>query len=164
MSTRLFTGGGAAMGTMEREFLFELGFRGELLFGAAGDWNFRLGPAFELREVDADSFEFSAGVAGLLPVVRGWPIVLTAAGGYALRRGGVDSGPIFIGTFAWGYRSYNYHSIYGLALAPYASVRVHLDDASRWELTFGVEVDLEALVGIPYAFLRSLLRRGPPDE
>ena len=164
VSTRLFAGCGAALGTMEREFLFELGLRGEVLFGAPGDWNFRIGPAFELREVDFDTFEFTAGVAGLLPVVRGWPIVLTAAGGYALRRGRFDSGPVFVGTFAWGYRSYNYHSAYGLAVAPYASARVQLEDASQWELMFGVEIDLEALVGIPYAFFRSLAHRGPPDE
>lgn len=152
------------MGSLPGEFLLEVGLRSELLFGAPGDWNFRLGPALELREVDGDSFEMSAGVAGLLPVVRGWPIVLTAAGGYAFRRDLGGSGPIFVGTFAWGYRSYNYHSRYGLAVAPYASARVHLDDASRWELMFGVEVDLEALVGIPFAFFRSLARRGPPDE
>jgi len=163
-SVRLNVGGGVALGSMQREFLFETGYRGELLFGAPGDWSFRLGPAFEIRDIDFDTLELSGGVAALLPVVRGWPIVLTAGAGYAFRRGRFDSGPIFVGTFAWGYRSYNYHSAYGLAVAPYASARVHLDDASQWELTFGIELDLEALVGIPYAFFRSLFRRGPPDE
>ena len=122
------------------------------------------GPALDLRFQRFDSVEVAAGVATLLPVARGYPFVWTFAAGYAARAQPLDSGPIALSTLAWGYRSYNFHSFYGLALQIYASFRWHLDHRDRFEVTAGIEVDLAAMFVIPALFLVSLFRGGPPDE
>ncbi len=142
--------------------LIESTLRSELLFGAPGDEHVRVGPAIDLRTNRFRTFEAAAGLAVLLPIARGFPIVLTAGAGYGWRRQQPNA-PFLLGTLAWGYRSYNFHSPYGLGLQLYVSARVGLDP-SHYEITAGIEIDLEALVVIPGAFLISLFRRGPPDE
>ena len=152
---------GAQLG---RTFLWENVLRVEALFGAPGDEHVRIGPALDLRTARFDTAEAAGGVSLLLPVFRGSPIVLTAAAGYAKRRDPMPDGPIFVGTFAWGYRSYDFHGAYGLGLQVFVTSRVALDDPARWEITAGIEIDLEAMIAIPGAFFVSLFRRGPPDE
>lgn len=164
-SARLGMGGGSTMGDQPKQFIWENVLRSEVLFGGRGDEHFRIGPALEFRTIDYSTFEMAGGLAVLLPVFRGYPIVLTALAGYALRQApyGGD-GPVFVGTFGWGYRSYDWHGDYQAGLQPYISARVALDDPSRYEITGGIEFDLEYLFVIPYLFFRSLAGRGPPDE
>lgn len=167
-SSRLGFGFGAAMGELERAFVYENTIRVEALFGGRGDEHVRVGPAIDLRTRLFRSAEGSAGIGLLLPIARGYPIVLTATAGYAFRRddvlAGWEDGPIFVGTVAWGYRSYDFHDHYQLGFHVFVSSRVHLDQVSRWELTAGIELDLEILFVVPARFLVSLFRRGPPDE
>lgn len=162
-SARLALGGGArfpeGQGT---DGLFEMALRSELLFGAAGEGHARIGPALDLRTADFDTIEAVGGAGLLLPTWPGYPIVLTAMAGWAERRG--PDRPIFAGTFAWGYRGYDYHDSYGLGLQAYASGRVDLDEPRAWEITFGVEIDLELLVVVPIGFLSMLFEKGDPDE
>lgn len=136
----------------------------EVLFGAPGDEHVRVGPALDLRTAEFDTAEGAIGAAILLPLVRGYPAVLTAAVGWAKRRDPVEDGPIFVGTLAWGYRSYNFHAPYQIGMNLFVSSRVHLDEPGRWEVTAGIEIDLEVLVAIPAMFIINLFRRGPPDE
>ena len=143
--------------------LVETTLRSELLFGAAGDEHVRFGPAIDLRANRFDSFEAAGGAALLLPVFRGYPFVITAGLGYAFRRQPEVDGAFFVGTIAWGYRSYNFHGRYGLGLQLYVSTRVGLDEA-RYEITAGIEIDLEALFVIPIAMIVTAARGGPPDE
>jgi hypothetical protein len=164
-SARLGLGFGASRGDIHDEFIVEQSIRSELLFGQPGDEHLRVGPALEIREIDFDTFEVSAGAAVLLPLFRGYPIVLSALGGYALRRqrfGG--DGPFVVATFAWGYRSYNWHHWWQIGLQPFISARVHLDEPNGWEIVGGVEIDLAAIVGIPVLFFKMLASRGHPDE
>lgn len=167
-SSRLGFGFGAAMGELERAFVYENTIRVEALFGGRGDEHVRIGPAIDLRTRLFRSAEGSAGLGLLLPIARGYPIVITATAGYAFRRddvlAGWEDGPIFVGTVAWGYRSYDFHDRYQLGFHVFVSSRVHLDQVSRWELTAGIELDLEMLFVVPARFLVSLFRRGPPDE
>ncbi len=164
ISARLVTGLGSSLGSLDRELLIDTGLRSEVMFGAPGDEHFRVGPALDIRTADFHTLEGSLGAAVLLPIVRGFPIVLSASAGYAFRRDPQASGAIFVGTLAWGYRSYDFHGTYGLAFQVYCSARVHLNEPSRYEVTAGIELDLEILVGVPYAFFRSLARRGRPEE
>ena len=170
-SGRIGFGFGAALGDLDKEFLFEMLLRGEVLFGAPGDEHVRVGPALDLRTVDISTFEAALGATILLPIARGYPITLTAAAGYAFRADGLQSrgfpitnGPIAVATLTWGYRSYDFHNVYGAALQVFVSARVHLDDVSRFEITAGIEVDLEYLVLIPALFFRMLTKKGDPDE
>lgn len=167
-SSRLGFGFGAAMGELERAFVYENTIRIEALFGGRGDEHVRVGPAVDFRTRAFRSAEGSAGLGLLLPIARGYPIVLTATAGYALRRedllAGWGNGPIFVGTMAWGYRSYDFHDRYQMGFHVFVSARLHLDEPSRWELTAGIELDLEMLFVVPARFLITLFRRGPPDE
>jgi hypothetical protein len=164
VSARYGLGFGATTGELQREFVFETLLRMEALFGAPGDEHFRVGPALDLRTWRFDTAEAAVGLAVLMPIVRGFPLTLTLAAGYAARSVPFADGPIGVATLAWGYRSYNFHSAYGLGLQVFVSGRVHLDEPGRWEVTAGIEIDLEAMIAIPAAFLISLFRKGPPDE
>ena len=169
-SARYGFGMGAASPAMAEDFLLdtrlqlEQTLRTELLFGKPGDERFRVGPALDLRFQRFDTVEVAGGLAVLLPIARGYPLVVTAAAGYAARAQPQTDGGFFMGTVAWGYRSYNFHSFYGLGLQIYVSTRVHMDDLSHYEITAGIEIDLAALFVIPAMFLISLFRGGAPDE
>lgn len=169
-SVRYGFGMGAASKAMGEDFLLdsrlllEQTLRTELLFGKPGDEHFRIGPAFDLRFQRFETAEVAGGLSVLFPIARGYPLVLTAAAGYAARAQPQTDGGFFMGTLAWGYRSYNFHSFYGLGLQIYVSTRVHMDDVSRYEITAGIEIDLAAMFVIPAMFLISLFRGGPPDE
>lgn len=164
VSSRYGLGFGSPMGELERDFLYENLLRMEVLFGAPGDEHARIGPALDLRTANFDTAEAAVGVAVLLPLARGYPLVLTAALGWAKRRDPIEDGPIFVGTLAWGYRSYNFHARYQIGLHVYVSSRVHLDDPSRWEMTGGIEIDLQPMIAIPAMFVINAFRGGPPDE
>ena len=169
-SARYGFGLGVASSAMADDFalgsrlLIEQTLRSELLFGKPGDERWRVGPALDLRFQRFDSAEVAGGVALLMPIARGYPLVLTAGAGYAFRAQPQDDGGFVLGTLAWGYRSYNFHSFYGLGLQIYVSGRMHMDDPSHYEITAGIEIDLAAMFVIPAMMLISRLRGGPPDE
>lgn len=164
-SARYGFGLGSPVGPQEdRALLIETTLRSELLFGAPGDEHVRLGPALELRLQRFDAIEAGVGGAVLLPISRGYPFVLSGLVGYAFRRSPDVDGPFAVATLAWGYRSYNYHSFYGLGLQLYVSARAHLDRQRGWEVTAGVEIDLAALLVIPVRFIVTAFRRSDPDE
>jgi len=169
-SARYGFGMGAASAAMGEDFLLdtrlqlEQTLRTEVLFGKPGDEHFRVGPAFDLRFQRLDTAEVAGGLAVLFPIARGYPLVVTAAAGYAARAQPQTDGGFFMGTVAWGYRSYNFHSFYGLGLQIYVSTRVHMDDLNHYEITAGIEIDLAAMFVIPAMFLISLFRGGAPDE
>ena len=169
-SARYGVGLGAASAALGRDaapastLRIEQTLRTEALFGRPGDERFRLGPAFDLRFQRLDTVELAGGLAVLMPISRGYPLVLTVGAGYAFRSQPHVDGAFLLGTLAWGYRSYNFHSFYGLGLQIYVSTRVHLDDFSHYEITAGIEVDLAAMFFIPAMFFASLIRGGAPDE
>lgn len=162
-SARLGFGLGGAIGARAQPgLLIETVLRSELLFGAPGDEHFRVGPALDLRSQRFRTFEAAAGVAVLLPVARGFPIVLTLGAGYAFRDEDARKDSFFLGTLAWGYRSYNFHSRYGYGLQVYVSSRLDTD-AGAVEITGGVEIDF-GIVVLPAIMAVQGMRRGDPDE
>jgi len=163
ISARLLTGGGWDARGDEGRALFELGLRSEVLFGPARSGAPRLGPAVDLRTGAFETLEAAGGLAVLLPVWTGYPVVLTGAAGWASRPG-EDDGAIAVATLAWGYRSYDHHDAYGFGVHLYAGARFDVEDAARWQITGGVEIDLEPLVVIPAIFVWELLTEGDPDE
>lgn len=163
VSGRLALGGGARFVEGDTDGLFDMALRSEVLFGGAGDEHVRVGPAVDIRTATFRTLEAAAGAALLLPTWRGYPIVLTAGAGWAGRRDQNDS-PIFVGTFAWGYRSYNYHGVYGLGLMGYVTARADLAAPHGWEILGGIEIDLEFLIALPAMGIRMLFSGGDPDE
>jgi hypothetical protein len=163
VSSRLGLGGGARFVEGETRGLFDMALRAEVLFGAPGDEHVRVGPALDVRTATFDTLELAGGAAVLLPTWRGYPIVLTVGVGHAFRRDELNA-PFLLTTFAWGYRSYNFHGPYGFGLMGYVSARTNLQDPRAWEIVFGVEIDLQFLVAMPAMGLRMLFKRGAPDE
>lgn len=163
VSSRLALGGGARFVEDDTDGLFDMALRSEVLFGGAGDEHVRVGPAVDIRTATFRTLEAAAGAALLLPTWRGYPIVVTTGAGWAARRDQEDS-PIFVGTVAWGYRSYNYHGVYGLGLMGYVTARADLAAPHGWEIVGGIEIDLEFLIAVPAMGIRTLFSRGDPDE
>lgn len=164
-SARLVNGFGASVGSLEQHFIMETALRADFLWGKPGDQHFRLGPAVDLRTATFHTIEAGAGGTILFPVFRGYPITLTTTVGYALRKSDLGGNGFFVSnTFAWGYRSFNYHSRYGIAFNGFISTRHHLDARHALEVTGGIELDVELAIGIPARVLIQLFRKGDPDE
>lgn len=162
-SARLGFGLGGALGdNAEPGLLIETVLRSEILFGAEGDEHFRVGPALDLRFQRFQTFEAAAGLAVLMPIARGFPLVVTLGAGYAFRDEDARRDTFLLGTLAWGYRSYNFHSRYGYGLQVYVSGRLDTD-AGAAEITGGVEIDF-GFVALPAIMAVQAMRRGDPDE
>lgn len=146
------------------EFIFGIGTRGDVLFGAAKPNRFRIGPAYELRTVDFYSAEGAGGASMLIPLgIVDLPIVLTGLGGYAVRRRGPET-PMAIGVASWGWRGYNYSSSYGWALNLFFSARKSLGDRDVVEFTGGIECDLQIVLGVPALAIKNALTGKDPHE
>ncbi|HJL18624.1 MAG TPA: hypothetical protein RMH99_23385 [Sandaracinaceae bacterium LLY-WYZ-13_1] len=166
LSTRLRLGGGAWIAEEGQDPwpLFELGLRGDLLLGEARPGTVRFGPAVDLRSEDFRTFELAGAAAVFVPTGRGFGLTVTGGAGWGARPEDRD-GALAFGELAFGWRPYNYFSPYGYALNVYAGTRVQLEGAPRaWEVTVGVEVDLEFLVAIPFMFFVELARGEDPHE
>ena len=91
-------------------------------------------------------------------------VTASAIGGWGARPEDRD-GAFVGGRLALGYRPYNYFSAYASGLNVYAAGRVQLEGAPRaWEITVGVEVDLEMIFVIPVMFFVELARASDPHE
>lgn len=151
----------------ERKFLGELHLRADFLWGLPGDRSVRYGPAIEVRSANFSTIEGAAGGMLLIPTHPGWPLQFTAMFGYAgrFRSFGEHSphAPIFVGTAAFGYRSYNFHSRYGYAINVFASTRTDLIGRGL-EVTGGIELDLAFPTVIPARMIKMSRNKRDPDE
>jgi hypothetical protein len=163
LSVRLGAGGGASIAGDTTDGFFEMNLRSELLFGGDAVDVVRVGPAVDLRTRAFDTAEAAGGAALLLPVLHGWPVVATAGLGWASRPGDAD-GAFALGTLAFGFRPYDFESAYGFGLELYATARYGLDDTHAWEISAGIEIDLEFLLVIPAMTLWTWITHGDPDE
>lgn len=166
VSARLTLGGGAWIGEQGEDPwpLFELGIRGDLLLGEARPGTVRWGPAIDLRTEGFRTAEVGGGLALFLPTGRDFGLTFTGGAGWGVRPQERD-GALAFAQLAGGWRPYNYFSAYGYALNLYAGARVSPEAVPRvWEVTVGVEVDLEFLVAIPIMFLVEGARAHDPDE
>lgn len=171
---------GMGMGAMRSDqqgegFIFEMIVRGEALWGQPGDEHARVGVGLDMRAVLSgpptmgDAFDLSGVLVGLLPTWRGFPIVLSAGGGYGFRRenwkNGLGDGGIFLGTFAWGYRSYNHDNPahYQMAIQAYFSTRIHTNHAQTYEMTGGITFDLALAFYTPTMWVMQKIVGSPDD-
>lgn len=163
LSSRLTLGGGAYVPEQRVEPwpLVELGLRTDLLLGEARPARVRLGPALDLRTEGFRTFEVAGGLAVLLPLDQGFALTLTGAAGWGARPEERD-GPLALGALAFGWRPYDYFGPYAWAVQLYTAARVQALDPRVWELTVGVEVDLEIVFVIPILFVVQLARGGDP--
>ena len=173
VSVRLGTGGGAAfVRGLPTDGLFDAHLVADLSFGPRLADTVRVGPSLELRTNDLTTAEVTLGGSVLLPVVPALPLVLTVALGYASRRddgtaaGALDGadGALALARAAFGYRPYNYLSRYGYGLQLYVDLRRSVTGPERWEVSGGLEADLEFVFVIPVLFVVTWLRGGDPDE
>lgn len=165
-AARTGLGFGLTLGDLDREFVWDSHLRAELMFTHRGDEHFSIGPSLELRGADLDTFEVAAGLSVLLPVARGYPIDVSTQVGYAVRReqrfGG--SAPIFVGTIAGGYRSFNFHHWWQTSLQIYAQVRMDLTEPRNLQFMMGLEFDLAQAAVVPALMIRMKVRGGDPQE
>ncbi|MBC7174070.1 MAG: hypothetical protein H5U40_16630 [Polyangiaceae bacterium] len=166
---RLVSGFGSSLGEgQEKDFIMELGLRGDMLFGRPGNRNIRIGPTFEFRTGHFHTVEYAAGAMALFPTAPGWPIQLSVLGGYAHRFNfdpTHDDGAVLVTNLAYGYRSFNHFARYGVGVNFYVSGRVHLDNTQAYEITGGLEFDLALAFFVPVSMVRmAATEKGDPDE
>lgn len=164
VSSRLTLGGGAYVPEQLGDPwpLFEMGLRTDLLFGEARPAQVRFGPALDLRTEGFRTFELAGALAVLLPIDSGFALTLTGGAGWGARPEGRD-GALALAQVAFGWRPYNYFSAYAWAVNLYAGTRVQLMEPRVWEVTVGVELDVELLFVIPFMFFVELARARDPD-
>jgi hypothetical protein len=163
-SVRLGGGLGARKLDESKKFVMETHVRADWLWGRPSDRSVRIGPALELRTGHFHTLEGAGGATLLLPMHPGWPLQLSALFGYAARFGNYGgSAPVFVGTAAFGYRSYNYHGRYGLGINFYVTTRTDLTDPRGFEVTGGIEFDLALGLLVPALMIKTAANKGDPD-
>jgi len=166
VSSRFGLGGGAYVLEQGADPwpMMELYARADLLLGEARPATVRFGPAIDLRTEGFRTLEVAGALAVYLPTGLGFGFTLTGGAGWGARPEDRD-GAFAMGHVAVGWRPYNYFSAYGYALNAYAAARVQAESEPRaWEITIGVEVDLEVLFAIPAMFFVELARGSDPHE
>lgn len=166
VAARTGLGFGLAFGDLPRELIWDSHLRAEIMFTHRGDEHFSVGPSMEIRGADMDTFEVAAGISALLPIARGYPLDVSAQVGYAIRRGQRHGGsaPIFVGTLAGGYRSFNFHHWWQTSLQLYAQVRMDITEPRNLQFMMGVEIDFAQAVIVPALMIRMKVRGGDPEE
>lgn len=163
-SARLGTGGGAALVRgSPADGLFEARLVADLLLGARRADHVRAGPFLDVRTGDFTTFEAALGGTLALPLGGSFVLAPSVGVGLATRRR-EDDGALGLARLWLGYRPYNYLFGYGYGLGFYVDARAGLGGPARWEITGGVEVDLQFVIGIPILFLYTWLSGGDPDE
>jgi hypothetical protein len=164
-SIRLGGGLGSRRVEESRKLIMDTNLRADWLWGQPSDRSIRVGPAVEVRTANFSTLEGAAGATLLLPMHPGWPLQLSSLFGYAGRFGNYgDSAAVFVGTAAFGYRSYNYHSRYGVGINLYATTRVDLHGTGSLEVVGGIEFDLQLGLLIPALMIKMAANKGDPDE
>lgn len=166
LSSRLLIGGGAFVAEQSPDPwpLFEAGLRADLLIGENRPSTVRFGPALDLRTEDFRTLELGGGLAVLFPTGLGFGITTTFGAGWGARPEDRD-GAFAFGQLAFGYRPYNYFSPYAYGVSVYGATRIQLEsDPRAWEITIGIEVDLEFIFAVPFMLLWELANAHDPDE
>ncbi len=142
--------------------VFHAGLRGDVLFGRTANDDFGVGPYAEVLTHAFDELQAGAGVAGLVPVLDSFPLVLSAGmyGRWSDDAKAVEPG-IAAAAF-WGVRSYNFHSRYALSTGLLAQMRLGLGDSRETAVVLAAQVDL-ALLGLPFVYLFNAMK-GPSPE
>ncbi|MCS6798722.1 MAG: hypothetical protein NZ898_09345 [Myxococcota bacterium] len=143
-------------------FAFDGALRADVLFGPSRHDAWRVGPGIDVVTAGLASLEPAAGLVLLAPVVADESSLwLTLSAGHAFAEAS-RRGPFARLAASWGFRPYNYFSVYGFALGAYFSIRHSLGGEPAWEVAAGVEIDLVFLVYIPVVALGTALGASDP--
>jgi hypothetical protein len=158
---------GAAGIGLEHRFwertVFQMGLRGDMLFGRSRSTDFGVGPYLEVSTHAFDEIQFGGGISMLLPISQALPLVVSA-GGYGRHGGRFGSEPYALepgvaGALFFGGRSYNFHTGYAMAVGLLAQFRYGLGASGETAIVFGAQLDLVAL-SLPVQILVNALRGG----
>ncbi len=156
---------GAAGRGVDREFwdqtVFHLGIRSDVLFGRSNVSSFGFGPYAEVATHAFDEIQFGAGAATLLPILDGFPIVVSA-GAYGRYARVIGLEPGVAASLFWGPRSFNHHNAYNMAGGLLAQFRYGLGASGETSIVICAQLDVVAL-SLPVQFLVNALRGGSPD-
>ncbi|UQA61487.1 hypothetical protein [Polyangium aurulentum] len=161
---------GAAGIGLEHRFwertVFQMGLRGDVLFGRGTSTDFGVGPYLEVSTLAFDEIQFGGGISTLFPVTQALPLVVSA-GGYGRYGGRFGSEPYALepgvaGALFFGSRSYNYHAGYVMAAGLLAQFRYGLGASGETSIIVGAQLDLVAL-SLPFQLLVNALRGGSPS-
>lgn len=153
------TFGGALNDVVGPRSLFpavHLGARADVLFLRSNPRQMALGPYLDVATGGFESVDAGGGVSWLLPLVDDLPFVLSA-GGFARNGQGLSWAPGLEGTLFAGSRSYNFHSIYGMAIGVFAQSRWIPAPPAALDLVLGVQIDAEVLA-LPVLFVVNAFR------
>lgn len=157
ISTGLTVGGGASeLRAPSPIAAFHLGVRGELLFLRKRDGEWALGPYAELVTRNFDTLEVGGGLAVLVPVSELFPLVLSA-GPHMRASERLGWQPGVATTLFFGSRSFNYHSVYGMAVGLFAQGRFGVGDSKQVDVLGGLQIDLQILA-LPFLYLVNAFR------
>lgn len=151
----LGAGGASELRTRGPIGVFAMGLRGDALFFRRGDRDFAFGPYAEVMTVAFETFEAGGGASLLIPITDQVPLVVS----FGVHARGYDGGwEPGLETMLWmGSRSYNFHSLYGLAVGGFIEGRYGLGDGKQADILGGVQVDLEVFA-LPFILLYNAFR------
>ena len=107
-----------------------------------------IGPYIETSTEGFESIAMGGGGEWLAPIWPSFPFVLSA-GAYAERAPGYPWSPGISTRLFWGPRSYNFHSVYGLAAGLFVDGRMALAESDRAAIVIGAQVDF-ATLALPF--------------
>lgn len=117
---------------------------GDVLFGRDSPLDVGIGPYAMVATSGFDDFRFGAGGSVLLPIHPDLPPVLSLG---AYGRSSEPEWSVGVsGRMFWGLRSYNYHSVYGLAAGLFGGVDVDVTSQNQVTIVIGAQVDNEFLI------------------
>jgi hypothetical protein len=132
-----------AVGPAGSSGAFYLGGRGDLLLLASGPGQMAIGPYVEASTVGFHDANAGGGAEWLLPLTADLPIVLSA-GGFLRAFGAQAAAPGVEGSLFFGSRSYNFHSLYGLAFGIFGQT-LWVPASSSLDAIVGARIDAEIL-------------------
>lgn len=125
-----------------------MGARGDILFLRNRERDMAIGPYIEASTEGFESIAMGGGVEWLAPVMPSFPFVLSA-GSYAERAPGYPWAPGVSTRLFLGPRSYNFHSIYGLAAGLFVDGRMSVAESDRGAVVIGAQIDF-ATIALPF--------------
>jgi hypothetical protein len=132
---------------------FHMGVRGELLFFRKRDGEWAFGPYVEVLTRNFDALEMGGGLSLLMPVTELFPLVLSA-GPHVRATEKLGWEPGVATTLFFGSRSFNYHSVYGMAVGLFAQGRF---GATQADVLGGLQIDFE-IFALPVLYLVNAFR------
>ena len=143
------------------ETVLHLGLRSDVLFGRSNVTNFGFGPYAEVLTHAFDEIQFGAGGTTLIPLIDGFPIVVSA-GAYGRYSPTTSIEPGIAAAFFWGPRSFNHHNAYNMAGGLLAQFRYGLGPSGETAIILSAQLDVVAL-SLPFQFVFNAIRGGSKD-